>query len=172
MDTNNNIEMKKYINDIDHNTEKLIETVKGCSIEDLNTKFNDKWSILEVLEHIYITDKVIYSIVSKPSDKESKTKEIIGLNKLEIILLGQINEKLQSPDLLRPKGYFQNLVDFNSAFRTLRSSIKNDLMTTKIKVDNRTHNHFLLGEMTITDWLNFLLLHTERHLKQLEEKKR
>lgn len=172
MDTNNNIEMKKYINDIDHNTEKLIEIVKDCSIEDLNTKFNDKWSILEVLEHIYITDKVIYSIVSKPSDKESKTKEIIGLNKLEIILLGQINEKLQSPDLLRPKGYFQNLVDFNSAFRTLRSSIKNDLMTTKIKVDNRTHNHFLLGEMTITDWLNFLLLHTERHLKQLEEKKR
>lgn len=163
--------MEKYINDLDHNTEKLIETVKDYSIEDLTAKNSDKWSILEVLEHIYITDKVIYSIVSKPSDKESKTKEIIGVNKLESILVGQINKKLQSPDLLRPKGHFQNLADFNSAFTTLRSSIKKDLITMKIKVDNRIHNHFLLGEMTITDWLNFILLHTERHLKQIEGNK-
>ena len=163
--------MEKYINDLDHNTEKLIETVKDYSIEDLTAKNSDKWSILEVLEHIYITDKVIYSIVSKPSDKESKAKEIIGVNKLESILVGQINKKLQSPDLLRPKGHFKNLADFNSAFTTLRSSIKKDLITMKIKVDNRIHNHFLLGEMTITDWLNFILLHTERHLKQIEGNK-
>lgn len=163
--------MEKYINDLDHNTEKLIETFKDYSIEDLTAKNSDKWSILEVLEHIYITDKVIYSIVSKPSDKESKTKEIIGLNKLENILVGQIDKKLQSPDLLRPKGHFQNLADFNSAFTTLRSSIKKDLITTKIKVDNRIHNHFLLGEMTINDWLNFILFHTERHLKQIEGNK-
>lgn len=163
--------MEKYINDLDLNTEKLIETVKNYTIEGLTAKNNDKWSILEVLEHIYITDKVIYSIVSKPSDKESKTKEIIGADKLESILVGKINKKFQSPDLLLPKGHFQNLVDFNSAFTTLRSSIKKDLITTKIKVDNRIHNHFLLGEMTITDWLNFILFHTERHLNQIEGNK-
>lgn len=160
--------MEKYIHDLDHNTEKLIETVRDYSIEDLTAKNGDKWNILEVLEHIYITDKVIYSIVSKPSDTESKTKEIIGVNKLESILVGQINKKLQSPALLLPKGHFQDLADFNSAFTMLRSSIKMDLITMKIKVDNRIHKHFLLGEMTITDWLNFILFHTERHLKQIE----
>ena len=163
--------MEKYINDLDHNTEKLMEAVKDYSLEDLTAKNSDKWSVLEVLEHIYITDKVIYSIVSKPSDQESKTKEIVGKNKLESILVGQIDKKLQSPDLLRPKGQFQNLADFNSAFRDLRNSLKNDFLTKKIKADNRIHHHFLLGEMTITDWLNFILFHTERHLSQIEKRR-
>ena len=169
--TNLKIEMENYINEIEHNTQKLLETVRDFAIEDLIAKENDKWSILEVLEHIYITDKVIYSIIAKPSDKEFYSKEIIGKNKLESILVGQIDVKLQSPDLLRPKGVFQNFTDFNIAFTSLRNSIKDDLLTRKFKIDNRIHTHFLLGDMTITDWLNFILLHTERHLIQIKKNK-
>jgi len=164
-------EMEKYINNLEQNTNNLLETVKAYSVEKLTAKNGKKWSIIEVLEHIYITDKVIYNIISKPSDKESKTKEIIGQNKLETVLVEQRNKKLKSPDLLQPKGHFQNLADFNSAFIALRNSFKTDLRTEKLKVDNRIHNHFLLGQMTITDWLNFVLFHTERHLKQIEERK-
>ena len=129
--------MKKYINNLEQNTNNLLETIKDYPIEKLTAKNSKEWSILELLEHIYITDKVIYTIISKPSDKESKTKEIIGLNKLETVLVEQRNKKLQSPDLLHPRGHFQNLADFNSAFITLRNSIKNDLTTEKLKVDNR-----------------------------------
>ena len=162
--------METYINDLEQNTNNLLETVKEYSIEKLTTKTGTKWSILEVLEHVYITDKVIYTIVSRPSDKVSKTQEIIGQNKLETILVGQRDKNLKSPDLLHPKGNFKNLAEFNSAFIILRDSIKNDLVTEKLKMDNRIHNHFLLGEMTIIDWLNFILFHTERHLKQIEER--
>ena len=109
--------------------------------------------------------------MSKPSENESKTTEIVGRNKLETILVEQRNKKQQSPELLKPKGDFKNLTDFNSAFLTLRNTMKNGLSTGKIRFDNRIHNHFLLGEMTITDWLNFILFHTERHLKQIEESK-
>jgi len=163
--------MERYINDLEQNTNKLLVTVKDYPIEKLTKKNGSGWSILEILEHIYITDKVIYSIVSKPSENESKTTEIVGRNKLETILVEQRNKKQQSPELLKPKGDFKNLTDFNSAFLTLRNTMKNGLSTGKIRFDNRIHNHFLLGEMTITDWLNFILFHTERHLKQIEESK-
>ncbi|WP_420572745.1 DinB family protein [Kordia sp.] len=162
--------MEKYINYFELNTDKLLETIKGYPIEKLTKKNGSEWNVLEILEHIYITDKVIYSIVSKPSESESKTTEIVGQGKLETILVDQRNKKLQTPELLKPKGHFQNLTDFNSAFSTLRNTIKNDLATEKIRLDNRIHNHFLLGEMTITDWLNFILFHTERHLKQIEDR--
>lgn len=163
--------MERYINDLEQNTNKLLVTVKDYPIEKLTKKNGSEWSILEILEHIYITDKVIYSIVSKPSENESKITEIVGRNKLETILVEQRNKKQQSPELLKPKGDFKNLTDFNSAFLTLRNTMKNGLSTGKIRFDNRIHNHFLLGEMTITDWLNFILFHTERHLKQIEESK-
>ena len=163
--------MEKYIKELEQNTNKLLETAKEYPIEKLTEKSDSKWSVLEILEHIYLADKVIYSIVSKPSDKESKTKELFGQNKLEVVLIDQRDKKVQSPDLLLPKGLFKNLPDFNSAFIDLRNSLKNDLITEKIKIDNRIHNHPLLGEMTISDWLNFSLFHTERHLKQIEEKK-
>ena len=162
--------MDTYISHLDQNTTNLLETVKGYSIEKLTEKRGMEWSVLEILEHIYITDKVIYGIVSKPSDKESKTKEIIGQNKLESMLVDQGGKKVQAPGLLHPKGRFQSLADFNTAFIDLRKVVKNDLITEKIKVDNRVHNHFLLGEMTITDWLNFILFHTERHLRQIKNR--
>ena len=161
--------MERYIKELEQNTNKLLETVKEYPIEKLAKKSGSEWSLLEILEHIYITDKVIYSIVSKPSDKESKDKELFGQNKLEIILIDQRDKKIQSPDFLYPKGHFQNLSSFSSAFIDLRNSLKNDLITEKIKIDNRIHNHPLLGEFTITDWLNFIPLHTERHLKQIED---
>ena len=55
-----------------------METVKEYPIEKLTEKSGSEWSLLEILEHIYITDKVIYNIVSKPSEKESNAKELFG----------------------------------------------------------------------------------------------
>jgi len=49
---------------LEKNTNNLITTVKDYSIENLTSKNGAEWSILEILEHIYTTDKVIYSIVS------------------------------------------------------------------------------------------------------------
>lgn len=163
--------MENYIKNLEQSTNDLLTIVKDFSIEKLSAKNSTEWSILEILEHIYITDKIIYSIVSKDSDKIAKTKEIIGQHKLENILVVQREKKLQTPDLLSPKGNFHNLSDFISAFTILRNTIKNDLLTYSLKIDNRIHNHFLLGEMTIKDWLNFILFHTERHLSQINERK-
>lgn len=162
--------MEKYIHKLDQNTHKLLEKVKEYSIEKLKEKRESEWSILEILEHIYFTDKVVYSLVSKPSEKESDAKELFGQKKLATILIDQRDKKIQSPDFLYPKGHFKNLSHFNSEFIDLRNSLKNDLITEKVKIDNRIQNHPLLGEMTITDWLNFILFHTERHLQQIHEK--
>ncbi|PKB43624.1 DinB family protein [Cellulophaga sp. RHA19] len=164
------IKMEKYIKRLEENTSALLKTVKGYSVDKLTVKQGEEWSVLEILEHIYITDKVICGIVLKPSDKESITKELFGQNKLENILVHQREIKIKSPNILQPKGNFKNLSEFNSAFTHLRESLKEDIKAEKLIVDNRIHNHPFLGEMTITDWLNFILFHTERHLKQIEEK--
>ena len=160
--------LEKYVNRLQQNTNILLETVEGYPIEYLTKKEPSEWSVLEILEHIYLADKVIHRIVSTPSDNAFANKEILGRQKLETILVGHQYVKVQSPDILQPKGRFKNLAEFNLAFSSLRATIQNDLVTKKIVVDNRIHNHPMLGEMTILDWLNFILYHTERHLKQIK----
>jgi len=145
--------------------------VKDYSIETLIAKGGKGWSIFEILEHIHVTDKAIYHLLSTPSEKKSDSKEIVGAKKLEFYLVqGRNKRKVQSPNLLQPKGRFQDLAEFTTAFTSARNNIKSDLLSGKIIVDNRIHNHFIIGEMTITDWLYFVLYHAERHLKQIEDK--
>ncbi len=164
------MKMEEYIKDLEKNTNKVLETVKDYPLEKLTQKIDLEWSVLEVLEHIYMSDKLIYRIISKSSENESESKEIIGRNKLKTILIEQRKNKVQSPEVLKPKGYFKNLAEFNLAFSTLRKAIQNDLISKKLVVDNRTYNHPILGEMTVKDWLYFSLFHAERHLKQIQEK--
>ena len=39
----------------------------------------------------------------------------------------------------------------------------------QLVIDNRVHKHPSLGEMTVSDWLWFMIRHTERHLEQVKE---
>lgn len=163
--------MVEYLKQLDENTHHLLAVIDELSVDKVVEHNGSGWSVLEILEHIYLTDKAICQVVSKEANTSSQVKEIVGQAQLKRILVTERNSKIEAPDMLKPKGDFQSIADFKTAFLQLRNTLKSDMSTERLKVDNRVHRHFILGEMTIADWLNFILFHTDRHIKQIEELK-
>ncbi len=163
------MDLTNYFNCLNQNNKNLLEAIDRIADDKLSKKTNG-WSIYEILEHIYLTDKIIFSLISTPSENKSDTNEIIGTIELENVLIGKKYHKVKSPEILNPKGVIHDIQDFKNIFSKQRESLKVNLESGKIKVDNRIFKHPFLGEMTVEDWLNFVIFHTKRHIKQIEEK--
>ena len=164
------MKIEDFINRLDQTTNDILETTKNCSLEMLNFKRENSWSVLEILEHIYLTDKVIFTIISKPTTELSSTNEIIGNKNLKVIMIDQRTQrKIISPEILKPKGEIKDLNTFEKVFLTQRETLKDDLKTGKLLIDNRIHKHPFMNDMTISDWLNFTIYHTQRHTEQIKD---
>jgi hypothetical protein len=163
MDNNN------FITRIDETTNDILQIVNKCTIEQLNYKQGESWNILEIIEHLYLTDKVIYTIISRPSKTINSSTEIVGKEAIQKVMLEQRGEKITSPDILKPKGEIKDITILVDMFVNQRNTWKNSISTSEILIDNRVHKHPLLGEMTISDWLNFAIHHTQRHFEQIKD---
>ncbi len=167
------MDVAKYSEKLDVSSEEAIQLARSCSADQLTFKpggggGGGGWGIFEVLEHICLTDRIIHRIVSKPTEKVSPSNEIIGDTKLKRIIEEREN-KIDAPDIVKPKGDIHDVDTFEKLLLEQRDLLKHDLKSGKIDVDNRMVKHFYLGEMTISDWLNLIIHHTRRHLKQIEE---
>lgn len=162
--------MKNYLTNLEKNTSAVIQLSIDLSPELLNVKEENQWSILEILEHLYITDKVIFSVLSKPSKEQSDKNEIVGQPLLNKILVEKKERRYPAPDILYPKGLFKSVEEFKVAYKDLRQSFESALKSEKIKMNNNIYKHFTMGDMTVMDWLNFMILHTERHLNQISNR--
>ncbi len=158
-----------FITRLNETTNDILHTVNKCTIEQLNYKQGESWNILGIIEHLYLTDKVIYTIISRPSETINSSTEIVGKEALQKIMLEQRSKKITSPDFLKPKGEIKDLTILIDMLVNQRDAWKNSLSTSEISIDNRVHKHPLLGEMTISDWLNFAIHHTQRHTEQIKD---
>lgn len=158
-----------FITRLDETTNDILQTVNKCTIEQLNYKQGECWNVLEIIEHLYLTDKVIFTIISRPSETINSSTEIVGKEAIQKAMVEQRREKITSPDILKPKGELKDLTMLFDIFVNQRDTWKNNLLTSEILIDNRVHKHPLLGEMTISDWLNFAIHHTQRHFEQIKD---
>ncbi|MCP9748496.1 DinB family protein, partial [Lacihabitans sp. CS3-21] len=94
--------------------------------------------------------------------------EIIGDENLQKILVTNWKEKIKSPDILIPKGEITNMATLVSLLVNQRELWKDDVSKGKICIDNRIFVHPFLGKMTVIDWVNFAIHHTQRHIQQIE----
>lgn len=163
------MELTTYFQSLDDNTNDTLQLAKGCPPALLTDNINNKWSVLQILEHICMTEKLICVLVTKPSDKTSESNELIGNDKLQKLVVEKREQKVTAPESLYPKGEIKDLKGFEKIFLEQRNLLKQDIQTGKLTIDNRIHKHPMLGEMTINDWLNFLIHHTQRHLEQIKD---
>jgi hypothetical protein len=169
-DASNFMDIPTYISLLDTNTNDTLELAKKCTAAQLNFKDGSRWSVMEVLEHIYIVDKICFSLLSRPAaEKESATNEIYGNEKMKHIMIANRKRKVESPAGMEPKGSISDVPTFVHLFLQQRNLLKQDLLSNKITVSNKTHRHPTLGEMTIADWLYFMVHHANRHLEQIKE---
>lgn len=159
--------IQNYIFELEKTQNELLNALGSSTLQQLTHKEKDKWNILEIIEHILITERTIVNIIIKPSNELSQSDEIIGKGKLYEVLINSINKKITTIESLKPKGDIQDIIYFKSIFKTHREAFKKDLQTGKIIIDSRVFKHPYLGDMTVVDWLYFLLYHTQRHLQHI-----
>ncbi len=164
------MDIKKYLNVLDSNTNEVLQLIKKNSNHELSKKEEGKWSSLQIAEHIYLTDKIIVAIISQPTQKKHHDNELMGNEKLQQILLAEQKAKVKAPEILEPKGIINDTSTFERLFSEQRNLIKQAIENAEIVIDNRLHKHPMLGEMTISDWLYFLIHHSQRHLEQIKER--
>lgn len=157
-----------FIVKIDKSTQDFLEILKTCSSDCVHFKNDNQWNILEVIEHVFLTDRVIYTIISSVSEARNFSPEIIGDENLQKILVTNWKETIKSPDILMPKGEITNVATLISLLVNQRELWKEDVSKGKIIIDNRIYVHPFLGKMTVIDWANFAIHHTQRHIQQIE----
>ena len=165
------MDIASYIQSLDDTTAETLTLLRNYSEQQLAYKEGVRWSIMEVLEHICITEKIVCRMLTRESDTEAATAELFDPSKLKYLVVeNRQNRQLSAPEMLHPKGTFTSFADFENAFTAQRNALKQQLTSGELLVTKKTYKHPYLGDMTVTDWLNFLPLHTQRHIEEIRER--
>lgn len=150
----------------------LIDLINSCSEEELHFKSTtDSWNILECAEHIYLVNTGVYRILQTPplASSENTSSELHSEGKMNHILVTKRDIKRNAPQFVIPKGIFKTREEVKQAIDKDTNGIITILETTDISKETQTFAHPSIGEMTKTDWMHFLIAHTQRHLFQIQE---
>jgi hypothetical protein len=155
------------------------ETLEALEkLSDAQLKFKaapEKWSVLEVAEHIMKAESLIFgavqgAIASKPNpDWEAKTK-----NKTEFLekILPDRSGKAQAPEAIVPSGKLSReevIAKFKEAgAKTLKFAEETQL---PLKAHTLDHPFPIFGTLNAYQWLIYVPLHNVRHNLQIAEVK-
>lgn len=160
---------------IEQNLQALYHSYTELKEEQLHYKSAEKvWSILECLEHIYLIDKAVLAVLTTAESKyktENNQTELFGEEKIRKLLVQGRSFKVPAPDYVQPKGEFTSNTVAKQSINGLIQNISQHISTNTIEQETYTFKHPILGPMTKTDWVHFMIAHTERHILQIEELK-
>jgi hypothetical protein len=162
--------LSAYFHDLQNNSDEMAALVRAIPADQIHIHENDKWSILQILEHVWIVEKACMMMLARPSATHADKAELHGNDKIKAAMLNSPNRRVEAPASVQPKGKFTDIETLMKSFFEQRSQFQQDLEAGKLVVDNRTQKHASLGEMTMADWMYFMLSHTQRHMVQIRER--
>lgn len=163
------MDIDSYFIELDQLMEEFSQFLDSCKVEELNTPRGNAWSILEIAEHVLLTETIVMKLLKRVSKATSEKNEIYGKEKLQRLIVNLRAKKVQAPDSLHPKGRINSKYLFLHELRVMHEQLKENLHSNTIVIDNTIHKHPYLGEMTVRDWLYFIPAHGRRHLFQMKE---
>lgn len=157
--------MTNLLQDLQTGTKEILEFLKTVDDEKSHKKKPlDDWSILDCMEHVFITEKGIYKLLNRPdlfSDKPSTKHE-----KIEEYTTG----KFKAPDYTLPAGRFSSIEEIGNAFKILRNQLEEYIVNELPKAGDETYPHPILGPITKPQWIEFAIEHGQRHLLQMKKR--
>ncbi|MCH5585587.1 DinB family protein [Shimazuella sp. AN120528] len=127
---------------------------------------SDRWSIAQILEHLYliedsITQKMIQHLKMKTEKPIVKPVQLTLDRSRKLVYPIPISDEFRTLNSLRKK-----LNNSRHAFELLIKGLTADQLAQK------SMNHPVFGEaMSFYQWVEFVGLHEERHLEQINEVK-
>jgi hypothetical protein len=154
---------------------QLLDSVNGVSGDRLSQRTApDGWSVAEILEHLRMVEAGIARLITK---RVGEAKEAgLGEETLTTSVMPSFDRHqemlesavLQSPPAVRPRpdiDVTQALGGLQSSRDALRAAV---VLADGLSLGEIKHNHPILGELDLYQWLIFLGQHESRHKKQIE----
>jgi len=156
--------------------EAVASAVVGLSAEQLTWHPPGKWSIAEVLEHLYLTYTGTIkgferaAAGGKPSARARSWRQ--RARTLVVVGFGYFPSGREAPPVTRPRGVSTEkvLADIAPKIATM-----DDIMTRceeKLGVRSKLLDHPMLGPLTAAQWRKFHLVHGLHHVKQIRRLRR
>jgi hypothetical protein len=155
----------------------LVDSVAGLSAAQLAFKpAPDAWSIAEVIEHLALTEPMLFQLASvgvmkapivPPEQRaEARKKDEVVLTKVP-----DRSQKAEAPEQLRPAAHFKTAGEALVAFNDGRGRTLVFIRETQEPLRDHAMPHPLLGPLDGYQWVLLLGAHTERHTAQILEVK-
>jgi uncharacterized damage-inducible protein DinB len=146
--------------------EEVLKSVSGLTDSQLNEKPTGKWSIMQVLEHLYLLERLIVHQMSKVMLSDAETV-------IEEKPINQIIDrtfKLVAPSYVTPSTDFITLTTIQEKLLESRSSLDAFLIDAdEEKMLKRSIPHPVFGAFHLKQWVEIIGWHEKRHLAQIEE---
>lgn len=164
----------KAISELEEGHRIISVILESCTAKQSTFKADSKkWSILEVVEHLALTEDFLFGMIKKnlengkPSD-EPPSQDPEVFDQLVLKAIADRSQKATSPEQATPKGKYGDLDQARQAFGERRSKTVDWVRANKLPL-RKYRSSSPVGEMDAHQWLLMLAAHTKRHAQQIEE---
>jgi uncharacterized damage-inducible protein DinB len=155
---------------------RLLQAVDGLSAEQRTFQpAEDRWSVAGNVEHIILVESFVFQTMLKTLEASPEPAEKqIEVRRKDPIVIERVparTRRVMGPEAVHPKNRWPDFEELLRQFEATRQ--RSVSFATGTEADLRSHffPHPFLGDLDCYQWLLFLGLHCERHVRQLEEVK-
>jgi DinB superfamily len=158
---------------MDRHLEKLQKeiamAVEGITPDQLRWHVPGKWSVAEVLEHLYLTYTGTikgFERVAAGQHFPSKPERIHPARRFVVLVLGHMPAGREAPANTRPRGLDPEKirVEINTRISEMDETITR---CAEACGSGRLLDHPILGPLTAAQWRKFHLVHGRHHVQQI-----
>lgn len=148
-------QLKIFVNNLDNATQNFKPS-------------GDRWNILEIGEHLIKVETGVVGLLFAPGGAKNPNKQYLSDDYFKAVGLDRTT-KLPAPKPMIPSGKFEEMDHIISTLAANRQKLYDALQANAFELDVESLPHPRLGPMTKQDWVNFIAIHFERHLDQMQE---
>jgi hypothetical protein len=166
--------MQHLIEHIVTSRQEFLEPLHGLSPSQWSFRAGpERWSTLEVLEHVTTVDGGIYQLYStrlftQPATPEQKA-QARGKDDLVIESLRDRKKRMEAPAFALPRGRWPAPAEAVATFTDTREKMVTLLATFKGDLRDYCAPHPLLQTLDAYQWVLFMIAHGNRHREQIRE---
>lgn len=156
---------------IDETRARLYNRVDGLS--PAQEKFRptpDAWSVAEIVEHLSIMEQRLSGLLRMMLMKAETAGDGQGFSpfSLDKHIERSLKEKYTAPETVRPSGGV-SLADSLTGLRRSRAALHELRPKFEARdLSHMTYPHPVFGPLDLYQWLAFIGIHEDRHLRQIE----
>lgn len=147
----------------------LLAEAEGISDENINKQpADDRWSIKQILEHLYLMEGAIAKSIQKQLNEGEKT----DVSDKPIELTANRDKKVEAPDFARPSNEFATLEELMQKLEATHKLLADIAINTDHQaLAEHGYPHPVFGTLSLEQWIPFVAYHEMRHTEQLKEVK-